>query len=56
MDTVTLTAERGSIRSICATPLREVNSALHAPDLAGEFVIENPAGAHNVAVGCRRGR
>jgi glutamate synthase domain-containing protein 3 len=32
-------------------PLREVNSALHAHDLIGEFVIENPAGAHNVAVG-----
>ena len=33
------------------TPLREVNSALHRPGLTGEFVIENPAGAHNVAVG-----
>ena len=33
------------------TGLRDVNAALHAPDLAGEFVIENPAGAHNVAVG-----
>ncbi len=33
------------------TPLREVNAALHAPDLHGDFVIENPAGAHNVAVG-----
>jgi glutamate synthase domain-containing protein 3 len=32
-------------------PLREVNSALHARDLTGEFVIANPAGAHNVAVG-----
>ena len=32
-------------------PLREVNAALHAPGLSGEFVIENPAGAHNVAVG-----
>lgn len=32
-------------------PLRDVNAALHAPELAGEFVIENPAGAHNVAVG-----
>ena len=36
---------------LATTPLREVNTALHAPDLAGEFVIENPAGAHNVAVG-----
>jgi glutamate synthase domain-containing protein 3 len=33
------------------TPLRDVNAALHAPSLTGEFVIENPAGAHNVAVG-----
>lgn len=33
------------------TGLRDVNTALHAPDLAGEFVIANPAGAHNVAVG-----
>jgi glutamate synthase domain-containing protein 3 len=33
------------------TPLREVNAALHAADLAGELVIDNPAGAHNVAVG-----
>ena len=44
MDTVT----RFDLRS---TPLREVNSALHAPDLLGEFVIDNPAGVHNVAVG-----
>lgn len=34
-----------------STSLREVNTALHAPDLDGEFVIEHPAGAHNVAVG-----
>ena len=33
------------------TPLRTVNSALHQPGLSGEFVIENPSGAHNVAVG-----
>jgi glutamate synthase domain-containing protein 3 len=33
------------------TSLRQINSALHAPDLHGRFVIENPAGAHNVAVG-----
>ena len=33
------------------TPLREVNAALHAPDVSGEYVIDNPAGAHNVAVG-----
>ena len=36
---------------LSTTPLREVNSALHAPDLHGEFVIDNAAGAHNVAVG-----
>ena len=36
------------------TPLRDVNAALHAPDLSGEFVISHPAGAHNVAVGAER--
>ncbi|MHA0289480.1 GltB/FmdC/FwdC-like GXGXG domain-containing protein [Mycobacterium sp. C3-094] len=36
---------------LTTTPLREVNTALHAPDLQGEFVIAHPAGAHNVAVG-----
>lgn len=33
------------------TPLRDVNAALHAGDIAGDFVIEHPDGAHNVAVG-----
>ncbi len=33
------------------TALRDVNAALHAPNLTGEFVILNPAGVHNVAVG-----
>lgn len=33
------------------TSLREINAALHAPDLSGEFVITHPDGAHNVAVG-----
>lgn len=33
------------------TPLREVNTKLHAAELFGDFVIRNPAGAHNVAVG-----
>jgi methylamine---glutamate N-methyltransferase subunit B len=33
------------------TALRDVNAALHRPDVHGEFVIEHPAGAHNVAVG-----
>ena len=36
---------------LSSTPLREVNAALHAPNLQGEFVIDHPAGAHNVAVG-----
>ena len=36
---------------LSTTPLREVNGALHAPGLSGEFAITNPAGAHNVAVG-----
>ena len=36
---------------LAETPLREVNAALHAADLSGEFLIKNPAGAHNVAVG-----
>ncbi len=33
------------------TALRDVNTALHDPEVHGEFVIEHPAGAHNVAVG-----
>ena len=36
---------------LATTPLREVNAALHAPGLSGEFVIAHPDGAHNVAVG-----
>jgi glutamate synthase domain-containing protein 3 len=45
--------ERSSVTrfDLRETSLRDVNGALHAPDLTGEFVIENPAGAHNVAVG-----
>src|SRR6202012_1270075 len=30
--------------------LRQVNAALHAPDLTGELTIAPPGGAHNVAV------
>ncbi len=30
--------------------LREVNAALHAAGPSGEYVIQHPAGAHNVAV------
>lgn len=33
------------------TGLREINTALHAPGLTGDFRIEHPAGTHNVAVG-----
>ncbi|MBA3741536.1 protein glxC [Sporichthya sp.] len=33
------------------TPLREVNQALHAAGLEGEFIIDQPFGAHAVAVG-----
>ncbi|SEP19587.1 protein glxC [Trujillonella endophytica] len=36
---------------LATTPLREVNAALHAPGISGDFVIGNPQGAHNVAVG-----
>ncbi|TIC87771.1 protein glxC [Nocardioides sp. GY 10113] len=39
---------------LTATPLREVNTALHAPDLldgGADITITNPFGAHNVAVG-----
>lgn len=35
---------------LSTTSLREVNSALHK-DISGEFEINNPAGAHSVAVG-----
>src|SRR3982074_3565313 len=36
---------------LATTSLRDVNTALHAPDLSGEFVIAHPEGAHNIAVG-----
>ena len=36
---------------LATTELREVNAALHAPGLSGDFVITHPDGAHNVAVG-----
>ena len=38
------------IFDLSTTPLREVNAALHAPDLEGAIAIENPAGAHSVSV------
>ena len=40
-----------TIHDLSQTTLREVNAALHAPDLDGEHVIEHPFGAHSVAVG-----
>jgi glutamate synthase domain-containing protein 3 len=36
---------------LARTPLREVNAALHVPNLLGEFTIDHPAGGHNIAVG-----
>ena len=33
------------------TPLREVNQSLHDNAVAGDYLIRNPFGAHNVAVG-----
>jgi glutamate synthase domain-containing protein 3 len=47
MDQVSTT----QIFDLATTALRDVNQALHAPGLTGDFVIEHPAGAHNVAVG-----
>ncbi|MFT4011551.1 MAG: hypothetical protein QM655_16060 [Nocardioidaceae bacterium] len=46
-----LPAESVTTFDLSTTPLREVNQALHAAGLSGEFVVKNPAGAHNVAVG-----
>jgi glutamate synthase domain-containing protein 3 len=46
--TATLSARTFDLRT---TPLREVNQALHAPRLSGEFVIGHAKGEHNVAVG-----
>lgn len=36
---------------LAETPLRDVNAALHAPGIEGEFLISRPLGAHSVAVG-----
>jgi methylamine---glutamate N-methyltransferase subunit B len=54
MDTVTCPSlERSSTShyDLATVALRDLNGALHAPGLSGDFVIANPAGAHNVAVG-----
>ncbi|HKV19846.1 MAG TPA: protein glxC [Mycobacterium sp.] len=54
MDTVTHSSRKHSSTTVFDlrdTPLRDVNAALHRPDLSGEFVITHPDGAHNVAVG-----
>lgn len=48
MDQVTDTLVGFDLRT---TPLRDVNTALHKPGIAGEFVVDHPDGAHNVAVG-----
>ena len=36
---------------LAKTPLRELNQALHAADVAGSWRVTNPRGAHAVAVG-----
>jgi methylamine---glutamate N-methyltransferase subunit B len=36
---------------LAQTPLRELNAALHAPGVAGEWRVLNPRGAHALAVG-----
>jgi glutamate synthase domain-containing protein 3 len=36
---------------LAATPLRELNARLHAPDPAPRWRVVNPSGAHAVAVG-----
>jgi glutamate synthase domain-containing protein 3 len=36
---------------LATTPLRELNQALHAPDVSGSWRVTNPRGAHAVAVG-----
>ncbi len=36
---------------LAVTPLRELNQALHAPDVSGSFRVLNPRGAHAIAVG-----
>lgn len=36
---------------LAVTPLREINAALHSTDISGEYRIDNPRGAHSVAVG-----
>jgi methylamine---glutamate N-methyltransferase subunit B len=36
---------------LAQTPLRELNAALHAPDVAGGWRVLNPRGAHALAVG-----
>lgn len=36
---------------LAATPLREINAALHVAERGGEFLIDNSRGAHSVAAG-----
>ncbi|MEV5837563.1 protein glxC [Nocardia sp. NPDC052112] len=49
--TASTSENAATIFDLAVMPLREVNQALHAEGLSGEFVIDNPFGAHNVAVG-----
>jgi len=46
-----LTTTEATRFDLSTTELREVNAALHAPGVEGEYVLDHPAGAHNVAVG-----
>jgi methylamine---glutamate N-methyltransferase subunit B len=48
---VQLGADAGLIVDLAQTPLRELNGALHAPDVEGEWRVLNPRGAHALAVG-----
>lgn len=40
-----------TVYDLAATSVRDINSALHSPDVSGAYAILNPAGAHNIAVG-----
>ena len=44
-------APRARPIDLAQTPLRELNAALHAPDVAGRWRVLNPRGAHALAVG-----
>jgi methylamine---glutamate N-methyltransferase subunit B len=46
-----LGAGAGLIVDLAETSLRELNAALHAPEVAGHWRVLNPRGAHALAVG-----